>query len=113
MMPAMTQTRIWQTTKWGVWMLALSVFLNYVDRGALSIAMPQIRTELNLNHANLGLLASAFFVTYALLQIPAGWLVDRFNVKWVLAGGFTVWSLATGLTGYARDFAWLLALRLL
>ncbi len=108
-----SQARIWQTTQWGVWLLAISVFLNYVDRGALAIAMPQISRELGLNASQLGMLASAFFWTYALLQVPAGWLVDKFDVKWVLAGGFALWSLATGLTGLAGGFAGLLALRLL
>src|SRR6185369_449587 len=113
MTPPLTRTRLWQTTQWGVAMLAVSAFLNYVDRGALSVAMPQIRQELRLDPENLGRLASAFFWTYALLQIPAGWLVDRFDVKRVLAAGFAVWSFATALTGYAGSFAALLALRLL
>lgn len=112
-MSQLSQRRIWQTTQWGVWMLAFSVFLNYVDRGALSIAMPQMRGELALNQSELGLLASMFFWTYALMQIPSGWLVERFDVKWVLAAGFAVWSLATGLTGIAKTFSMLLAFRLI
>lgn len=112
-MSQLSQRRIWQTTQWGVWMLAFSVFLNYVDRGALSIAMPQMRGELSLNQSELGLLASMFFWTYALMQIPSGWLVERFDVKWVLAAGFAVWSLATGLTGIAKTFSMLLAFRLI
>lgn len=112
----MTQTsnrRIWQTTQWGVWLLALSVFLNYVDRGALAIAMPQMKGELDLDQNQLGLMASLFFWTYSLMQIPSGWLVERFDVKWVLAIGFAVWSLATGLTGISTTFASLLILRLI
>ncbi len=110
---SISRDRIWHTTQWGIWMLAISVFLNYVDRGALGIAMPRMKTELTLNAENLGLLASAFFWTYALLQVPAGWLVDRFDVKWVLGIGFAIWTLATGLTGLATSFAGLLGLRLL
>ncbi len=105
--------RLWQTTSWGVWMLALSVFLNYVDRGALSIAMPQIKGELSLDPNQLGTLAAAFFWTYAILQVPAGWLVDKYDVKWVLAGGFALWTIATGLTGYSSSFSVLLGMRLL
>jgi MFS family permease len=112
-MQSSTRERIWHTTQWGVWMLAVSVFLNYVDRGALAIAMPQIQKELALDPENLGRLASAFFWTYALLQIPAGWLVEKYDVKWILAWGFALWSLATGLTGLASDFSALLGLRLL
>ncbi|MCX6597843.1 MAG: hypothetical protein NTV70_15900, partial [Acidobacteria bacterium] len=62
---SISRDRIWHTTQWGIWMLAISVFLNYVDRGALGIAMPRMKTELTLNAENLGLLASAFFWTYA------------------------------------------------
>jgi len=108
-----THRRIWQTTQWGIWMLALSVFLNYVDRGALAIAMPQMQGELGLDQNQLGLMASLFFWTYALMQIPSGWLVERFDVKWVLAAGFAVWSLATGFTGIASTFTSLLIMRLI
>ena len=53
------------------------------------------------------MLLSAFFWTYALMQVLliAGWLVDRFNVCWILAGGFFLWSGATAVTGAARAFA--------
>jgi MFS family permease len=104
--------RIWQTTQWGIWMLAVSVFLNYVDRGALSVAMPRMRGELGINNEQLGLLASAFFWTYALLQVPAGWLCERYNVKHVLTIGFAMWTVATGLTALSTGFGVLLAFRL-
>jgi MFS family permease len=47
------------------------------------------------------------------LMIVSGWLVDRFDVSWVLAGGFVLWSLATGLTGLAHGFVTLLICRML
>lgn len=106
-------TRHWHTTEWGMYMLAISVCLNYIDRGSLSIAAPQVAKELSLDPAEMGILFSAFFFSYALLQIPSGWLVDRFDVKWVLAGGFALWSIATGLHGLANSFGILLAFRLL
>ena len=80
-------------------MLAVSVCLNYVDRGSLSIAAPQVAKELALDPAQMGILFSAFFFSYAILQIPSGWLVDRFDVKKVLGVGFALWSIATGLHG--------------
>ena len=46
-------------------------------------------------------------------MIVSGWLVDRFDVNWVLAGGFAIWSLATALTGLVHGFATLMACRLL
>jgi hypothetical protein len=75
-------------------LLGLSVFINYIDRGNLSIAAHLIQDELSISPTQLGLLLSAFFWTYACLQPIAGWLVDRIDVNWVLAGGFFLWSAA-------------------
>ena len=94
-----------------LFLLGLSVFINYVDRSNLSIAAPLIKAELGLSASQLGLLLSAFFWTYAGLQIPAGWLVDRFDVKWVFALGFCAWSLATAMTGILHGFIALLLIR--
>jgi MFS family permease len=96
-----------------LFLLALSVFINYVDRGNLSVAAPLLKGELHLSAYHLGLLLGAFFWTYVTLMIVSGWLVDRFDVNWVLAGGFAIWSLATGLTGVVHGFATLMACRLL
>lgn len=94
-------------------LLGISVFINYIDRGNLSIAAPMLKDELGLSASQLGILLSAFFYTYALLQPLSGWLVDRVNVNWVMAGGFFLWSLATALTGMAHAFAMLLVIRLM
>lgn len=92
-------------------LLWLSVFLNYIDRSNLSIAAPLLKRELGLSASQLGVLLSAFFWTYASLQLPAGWLVDRFEVKWLFAAGFFIWSAATAVTGILHSFAALLAVR--
>jgi MFS transporter, ACS family, D-galactonate transporter len=90
-----------------VFLLALSVFINYIDRSNLSIAAPLLKDELSLSAAQLGTLLSVFFWTYGCMQIPAGWLVDRFEVKWIFAAGFFVWSAATGVTALLHGFsAW-------
>jgi len=90
-----------------VFLLALSVFINYIDRSNLSIAAPLLKDELSLSTAQLGTLLSVFFWTYGCMQIPAGWLVDRFEVKWIFAAGFFVWSAATGVTALLHGFsAW-------
>ena len=94
-------------------LLSLSVFINYVDRGNLSIAAPLLKDELAISPAKLGALLSAFFWTYAFMQLVSGWLVDRLNVNWVIAGGFFLWSAATAATGFVHLFAMLLILRLL
>ncbi len=94
-------------------LLGISVLINYVDRGTLSIAAPVLKEDLGLSASQLGVLLSSFFWTYAGFQIVSGWLVDRFDVNWLLACGFLVWSVATLGTGLVHGFALLLAARLL
>jgi MFS transporter, ACS family, D-galactonate transporter len=92
-------------------LLAFSVLINYVDRSNLSIAGPLLQDELHISNSQLGTLFAAFFWTYGLMQIPSGWLVDRFDVKWVFAAGFFIWSTATAVTGLLHGFAALIAIR--
>jgi MFS transporter, ACS family, D-galactonate transporter len=94
-------------------LLALSAFINFVDRGNLSAAAPLLKTELVLSDVKLGILLAAFFWSYAIFQIASGWLVDHVDVKWMLAGGFFLWSVATAATGLAGGFALLLVARLI
>lgn len=96
-------------------LLVISGFLNYIDRANLSVGATDIQRELHLSTYHVGLLLSAFFWTYALLQLfnVAGWVADRFNVCWVLAAGFFLWSGATAATGLAGTFALVFALRLI
>jgi len=94
-------------------LLVVSVTINYIDRGNLSIAASRLAGELQLDPEKIGLLLSSFFWTYAAMQIVAGWLIDRYSVYWILAGGFFIWSAATALTGLAGGFLTILALRLL
>jgi MFS transporter, ACS family, D-galactonate transporter len=92
-------------------LLTLSIFINYVDRGNLSIAAPLLKDELHLSPAELGILLSSFFWTYTAFQIPSGWLIDRVDVTWVLALGFCLWSCATTITGLLHGFVALLVVR--
>lgn len=94
-------------------LLAFSLLINYIDRGNLSIAAPMLKDELSLSASQLGLLLSAFWWTYACLNLFYGWLVDRVNVNWLFAAAFFVWSLATAATGLVHTFAVLFAVRLL
>ena len=93
-------------------LLALSIFINYVDRGNLAIAAPLIQDELHLSNVQLGILLASFFWTYATFQVISGWLVDHFSVNWVLAAGVLLWSAATFGTGIVHGFALILAMRL-
>lgn len=72
-----------------------------------------ISHDLGLGPEAKGLLLSAFFWSYALMQIPIGWCADRLNLRWVYAGAFALWSLAQGLTGFAGSLAVLAGLRVL
>jgi MFS transporter, ACS family, D-galactonate transporter len=87
-------------------LLIASIFVNYIDRGNLSIAAPLIEKELALSPVQIGALLSSFFWTYALLQLlgVAGWLADRFPVTQVLTAGFLLWSVATLATGVLTGF---------
>jgi ACS family D-galactonate transporter-like MFS transporter len=96
-----------------LFLLALSVLINYIDRSNLGIAADLIKDELRISDLQLGILLSAFFWIYALMQIPSGWLVDRFDVKWVFAAGFFVWSTSTAITGLLHGFAALLIVRVI
>ncbi|MBK5188878.1 MAG: MFS transporter [Gemmatimonadaceae bacterium] len=93
-------------------LLALAVFINFVDRGNLATAAPVLGTELHLSATQIGILLSAFYWTYAVSQLGAGWLAERYPVQRVIAAGFALWSVATILTGFASTFAALLVLRL-
>ena len=96
-------------------LLFVSGVLNYIDRANLSVGATDIQRELGLSSYQLGQLLSAFFWTYALVQLctAAGWIADRFHVCWILAGGFFLWSGATAASGIVGTFAALFGLRLL
>jgi len=107
------QTKTVTSVEWSVLaLLVLSVCINYVDRGILSVTGVALSKELNLQPHELGLLLSAFFWTYASFQILAGWLIDRYNVIIVFAVGFLIWSSATALIGLSAGFLSLFLLRL-
>src|ERR1700741_1961836 len=95
-----------------LFLLALSVFINYLDRGNLSIAAPLLKNEFQLSATRLGVLLSSFFWTYSFFLPLSGWLVDRLDVKWVIASGFFLWSSATAATGGMHAFGTLLLARL-
>ena len=100
------------SSRWAiVVLLFLSVCINYVDRGSLSVAAPILSDEFSLSPRRLGYLLSAFFWSYTALQLVVGCLVDRYDVKWVYAGGFLLWSLAMAATGLANSFVALFAAR--
>lgn len=94
-------------------LLTVSILINYIDRGNLAVAAPMLKDELHLTNTQIGLLITAFFWTYTAVLAVSGWIVDSFNVNWVLTAGFAVWSVATAATGLVQGFALLLACRML
>ncbi|MBS1852845.1 MAG: MFS transporter [Acidobacteria bacterium] len=98
---------------WIVLLLFAAVAINLLDRGNLSVAAVPLMSSLNLSPKAMGLLLSVFFWTYAALQIPAGYIVDRFGFRFIYALAFVLWSLASASIGLAGSFAQILALRLL
>jgi len=96
-----------------VFLLGTAVFLNYVDRGAIGIAAPLMKSELHLSEEAYGVAFSAFFWIYAPVQLFVGWLCDRFSVYKLMAAGILLWAGSTLLMGFVGGFASLLVLRIM
>ena len=118
--PAPSQVSIEKSTassrRWGIiGLLVLGVVIAYVARSNISVAVvvPEFKRLFHLTDHQRGTLNSAFFWSYAFLQIPAGWLVDRYGVKFPYAIAFLVWSLVSAATALAGSVAQLLALRVM
>lgn len=94
-------------------LLFAAVLVNYIDRGNLSIVAVPVMRAFGASASRMGTLLSAFFWTYALVQVPAGYLVDRFGLKCTHAGAFLLWSLASATIGFAGSLSQILMLRLL
>ncbi|WP_413733897.1 MFS transporter [Sodalis sp. RH21] len=71
----------------------LLVVINLIDRVSLSIGMPTIAREFQLSPTMQGMILSSFFWAYALLQIPGGWLIDRFGPRKIITGSTLLWGL--------------------
>lgn len=110
-------TAISEGRRWTILgLLCVGFMVAYFDRVNLSVALAD--TEGFLKHFGLtnqqrGMLGSAFFWSYALLQIPAGWIVDRYGVKWPYAIGFLLWSITSAATAVVGGFEQLMMLRIL
>lgn len=107
---------LWQISNSRRWSIVALLFaaslINYLDRAVISFALPLISRDFGLTAESKGLLLSSFFWSYALMQLPIGWCADRFNLRWLYAVAFTIWSFAQGLTGVASTFSMLLAFRI-
>src|SRR5580700_10825364 len=88
-------------------------FISYLDRACISQAAPMIARDLHFNTIQMGYIFSAFGLTYAAMEIPSGWLIDRYGPRLVLTRVVLCWSLFTAATGFAWNFASMLIARLL
>ncbi|WP_066289935.1 MFS transporter [Bacillus sp. FJAT-29937] len=100
--------------RWRVFiMLLLLVTINYVDRAVLSIAMPAVQSDLGLDPAIVGVILSSFFWGYALMQVPSGWLADKYRPDKVVYGAAISWGIVQTLTGFIMGAKSLIFLRVL
>src|SRR3954447_4794915 len=110
------QTTQSERRKWAViGLLCVAFMVAYFDRQNLSIALADadFNRFFNVTDNARGLLNSAFFWSYAALQIPAGWFVDRYGVKRPFIVGYTLWSLLAGCTAFASSINGLFVIRFL
>lgn len=114
--PATTKSPTTSGRKTNVrWTVVILLFvwytINCIDRASLSVALPTISKEFALEPAVQGLILSAFFWTYCLMQIPGGLAADKWGPRRVLAVASVVWGSFTALAGVAANAAMLIAAR--
>ena len=103
------------TTRVRYWILAIIVIataINYLDRANLSIVAPYVKKDLHISPIELGLVFSAFSWTYAALQIPGGWVLERVGPRVTFGIALIFWSVVTGSIALAKGFGSLLGLRM-
>lgn len=94
-------------------LLYLGFCVSYVDRAAIGIALTAVAKEFQLAPNEMGIVISAFFVGYSIMQIPGGWLADKYGSKIVIITALFCWSLFTLGTGFAASLTMLLVIRFL
>jgi MFS transporter, ACS family, D-galactonate transporter len=99
--------------RWKIFVLMLFLItINYIDRASLSVAMPLISKEFDLDAAAQGFILSSFFWTYALMQIPGGMLADRYKPRIVIAAATIGWGLFQAIAAASTNSFMLVLTRL-
>jgi MFS family permease len=94
-------------------LLTLAYVLSYIDRSILGALVQPIKADFGVSDWQMGLLSGLAFVAfYGTIGVPLGWLADRYRRTHIVAGGVTVWSLATVLSGLARGYGQLFTARM-
>ena len=111
-MNQLTKKSSFPPSKWEVTALIwMAYFLNQADRQVFNVVLPQIRDGLGLTDSDMGLIATAFNLFYAVLVPLGGILGDRYSRKWILTLCILFWSVATMFTGWATGLISLIILR--
>lgn len=96
-----------------VTLLFLAWLVDYVDRLVITLALPFVGKTFSLNKAKQGLILTVFFTTYALSQMPGGFLADKIGARKTMTISLVGWPIFTGLTAVASNYATLLVIRAL
>jgi MFS family permease len=115
-MQANRQERTRPENRWGILvLLAFGLMISWMDRTSMSSALADHHfvKAFSLTNVERGWLASAMFWSYGVLQMPMGWLVDRYGVKWPYSICFLLWCLAAAATGVVTTLSGLILMRLL
>src|SRR6202790_3203515 len=109
-----TQALVEKTAvRWKIFVLMLFLItINYIDRASLSVAMPLISKEFNLDAATQGFILSSFFWTYAFMQVPGGMLADKYKPRIVIAAATIGWGFFQSIAALATNWQMLLFTRL-
>jgi len=91
--------------------LCLAATIAYVQRNSIGVAESTIRGDLNMSKPAMSVVLSAFFLTYALFQLPTGWMAHHWGARRTLPALMIGWSLATSAFGLVGGFYSLLAAR--
>ncbi len=100
---------------WGIcWLMFASTVLNYMDRQTISLVKKEISQAFTItSDADFGWILASFGMSYAIFQVPAGFLVDRWNLRGSFVGAVAFWSLAAIATAFAPDVGTLIVFRAL
>src|ERR671935_395874 len=104
-MPAAVAQRVAVVT---VVILFFAWLIDYIDRLVITLALPAIGKQFSLDKTAQGAILTAFFITYALFQVPGGLLADRIGSRKTMVIAMTLWSAFTALTGAAISYAMLI-----
>ncbi|MFM1803071.1 MAG: hypothetical protein RJA81_2423, partial [Planctomycetota bacterium] len=114
MTQATNQTSTKDRWPWVIcWLMFAATALNYMDRQSLALVEKPIRDEFALDNEQFGWIGAAFYITYALAQIPAGFLADRLNVRKLYMFAVFWWSLAAIASAFSPTLTVLVLMRIL